>query len=231
MFCSIYIIRNTQNEKVYIGQTWKSIQKRLYEHKRHCNDIKRRSSKLANAMIKYGIEEFYIELLIIANTQEIADYWEIHFINRYNSISAGYNIKEGGSYGRHSAESITKMSEAKKGKLFSEEHKHNLSLAKIGTSNWHLIGNKFWVGRTHSEETRKILSDLGVGRRLSNEIKQKISASCTGVSKSSLKRFTKEIEMKISNEYSGDMTLECLACKYECSIATIYRIVKRYNNG
>lgn len=41
--CTIYVITNTANNKKYIGQTWKTIQKRWQQH---CTDEKN--------CIKYG---------------------------------------------------------------------------------------------------------------------------------------------------------------------------------
>jgi group I intron endonuclease len=231
MFCSIYIIRNTKNDKVYIGQTWKTIRKRFLEHKLHRNDTKRRSCKLANAMNKHGVDNFYIELLVFVHTQDIADYWESFFIDKSRSISSGYNIKAGGSHGRHSQETIKKISNAKKGIPFSEQHKNNISKSKIGTTNYHLVGNKFWVGRTHSVKTRQLLSNFGLGRKLSTEIRQKISNSSKGKLKLSIRKFNQETELLIKEEYEMERTtLDSLSKKYNCSIATIHRLVKRKND-
>ena len=58
----IYIIRNTINNKVYIGQTRTSVNQRWLEHLRHA----RYGDQVINrAMRKYGINKFYIETLEI----------------------------------------------------------------------------------------------------------------------------------------------------------------------
>lgn len=230
MFCNVYIIRNTQNNKVYIGQTWKCISNRLREHIRHRNDKRRRCTKLANAMNKYGINNFNIELLTIIHTQTISDYWENYFIEKYDSINNGYNIKNGGSKGRHSAETAAKISKALKGKEFSKNHRENISKSRIGKPNFYMVGNTIWLGKTHSEETKQKLREINKGKRLSKETKLKISKVQLGKPKFSLRKFTEEIEKQICLEYIGKMTFEQLSKKYNTSIATIHRVVKRGQN-
>ena len=89
----IYKITNDINNKVYIGKTEFSIQKRFQEH---CNDaFRNRNEKrpLYSAMRKYGIEHFHIELVEETNnTSEREIYW----IKFYNSYSNGYNATLGG---------------------------------------------------------------------------------------------------------------------------------------
>lgn len=97
----IYIIKNNINDKVYIGKTQYSIEKRFKEH---CNDyLKRREEKrpLYNAMKKYGIENFYIELIEDNIPDQEIDEKEIFYIRQYNSYigfenSNGYNATLGG---------------------------------------------------------------------------------------------------------------------------------------
>ena len=111
MFCSIYLITNSVNQKVYVGQTWMGIEKRFADHKsdRDSNQY----SKLHRAMRKHGKDNFYIQLLTVANTQETADYWEVYFIAKYDSLRSGYNIRAGGNHGRHSEATKTKMRKPK----------------------------------------------------------------------------------------------------------------------
>lgn len=89
----IYIIKNTINDKVYIGQA-KSSRKRFLEHCQ-LKDKKRNISIIDQAIEKYGKENFYFEIL----ESQIPDYneKEKYYIKLYNSISPnGYNIQEGG---------------------------------------------------------------------------------------------------------------------------------------
>ena len=90
----IYIIRNTVNSKVYIGQTRVSVDIRWKEHLRHA---KYGDQVINRAMRKYGVDKFYIETLEIC-TLDVLDYREIYYIDLYDSTnkSKGYNVSLGG---------------------------------------------------------------------------------------------------------------------------------------
>ena len=90
----IYIIRNTINNKVYIGQTKVSVEIRWQEHLRHA---KYGDQVINRAMRKYGVDKFYIETLEICDIN-IIDYREMYYIDLYDSTnkSKGYNVSIGG---------------------------------------------------------------------------------------------------------------------------------------
>lgn len=101
----IYIIRNTVNSKVYIGQTRTSIEQRWKEHLRHA----RYGDQVINkAMKKYGVDKFYVETLEICNV-ELLDYREMYYIDLYDSTdkSKGYNVSIGGSTPRFKRKSLS----------------------------------------------------------------------------------------------------------------------------
>ena len=89
----IYQIINDINNKIYIGKTEFSIDKRFKEH---CSDaFKERNEKrpLYSAMRKYGIEHFHIELIEETdNPEEREKYW----IEQKQSFKNGYNATLGG---------------------------------------------------------------------------------------------------------------------------------------
>jgi len=92
----LYIIKNKINNKIYIGQTKTSINKRWIGHKSKAN----KGSKLVihSAMRLHGIENFNIELLDTAISLEEANQKEYHLINEYNSkCPNGYNMVDGGN--------------------------------------------------------------------------------------------------------------------------------------
>ena len=96
----IYKIINNINNKVYIGKTEYSVEKRWKEH---CNDaFKDRNEKrpLYAAIRKYGIKNFSIELIEETNIPEEK---EIYWIKYYNSFENGYNATLGGD-GKHYAD-------------------------------------------------------------------------------------------------------------------------------
>lgn len=91
----IYKIYNDVNDKLYIGKTVSSIEKRFQEH---CGDSKKERCEkrpLYNAMNKYGIEHFFIELIEECDLKELSEK-EIYWIGYYNSYKNGYNATLGG---------------------------------------------------------------------------------------------------------------------------------------
>lgn len=94
----IYQIVNDINDKVYIGKTEFSIEKRFKEH---CvNAFKERNEKrpLYSAMRKYGIEHFHIELIEETNNPEER---EVYWIEQKRSFKNGYNATLGGDGKRY----------------------------------------------------------------------------------------------------------------------------------
>ena len=92
----IYIIRNTVNKKVYVGQTKVSLKLRFQNHlsaARHGKDY-----IIGKAIRKYGEDKFYIELLEECTKEELnarEKYW-ISYFNSTNN-KCGYNMSIGGN--------------------------------------------------------------------------------------------------------------------------------------
>lgn len=89
----IYQIVNDINDKVYVGKTNFSLEKRFKEH---CKDAFNRNYEkrpLYSAMRKYGVEHFYIELLEETDSPEER---EIYWIKQKYSYENGYNATKGG---------------------------------------------------------------------------------------------------------------------------------------
>lgn len=61
---SIYIIKNTVNDKVYIGQTTTTVHERFMAHMKPSTSKMRHTYKLYNAILKYGADKFYVETLL-----------------------------------------------------------------------------------------------------------------------------------------------------------------------
>ena len=92
----IYIIKNSINNKVYIGQTTLSMEDRWKTHLKPSVSKQRGSYKIYNAMNKYGKENFYCELLEENIPVEELNDREIYYIEKYNSFENGYNSTKGG---------------------------------------------------------------------------------------------------------------------------------------
>lgn len=116
----IYIIKNKINNKVYIGQTTRSLEWRFSHHKAQIN-CKNQCSALYSAFKKYGVENFWIEGIEQGDfTAEELNEKEIYYIQKYNSVSPnGYNLQLGGKCFGVSEETKKKMSEKMKGRQIS----------------------------------------------------------------------------------------------------------------
>lgn len=128
----IYIIRNTVNSKVYIGQTRNSIDQRWKEHLRHAQY----GDQIINrAMKKYGIDKFYIETLKICSIEDL-DEREMYYIDLYDSTdkSIGYNVSIGGNTPRFKRKplSISDLVDLYGNKGFSLDK----IAQKFGTTRW-----------------------------------------------------------------------------------------------
>lgn len=88
----IYKITNLLNNKIYIGQTIFTVEKRWDQHK---TASLIGETKLYRAMRKYGIENFSIETLEKCENELLSEK-EIKWIKFYNSYLNGYNMTLGG---------------------------------------------------------------------------------------------------------------------------------------
>jgi len=186
----IYLIRCLFNGKLYVGQTTQTLISRWRSHKY-------KGCRALNSAIKlYGPEAFEISILEEVEDREQLDIRESYWITELNTLAPkGYNLKTGGSRGKPSEdtrkrqafahkgrklpESVRKrMSESQQerrrqealvgaGPTFSDESKHKMRIAKLGSKQ--------------SELTRKKRSARMTGRVLPTEVKEKISKSHIGL--------------------------------------------------
>jgi hypothetical protein len=77
------------NGKSYIGQTSRTIFQRGKEHLRQSSGC----IKLKNAFTKYGHEECVMSVLKDNIPVVYLDWWENQFIDKFDSLENGYNIK------------------------------------------------------------------------------------------------------------------------------------------
>lgn len=87
----IYAIRNDINNRVYVGQTRKSLKQRFENHLRSLND----GSPIHRAMKIYGPEHFWIELLEECPVERL-DAAESAWIMMKQAYVKGYNASLGG---------------------------------------------------------------------------------------------------------------------------------------
>ena len=152
----IYKIVNKLNNKIYIGITAKSLNKRRQQHIQWSKH-KSRLYVIHKAINKYGINNFLFESIDNFCENEDACQKEIKYISLYNSfIPNGYNMTLGGEgvLGHkhpHSEETKNKISLTMTGIKKSEETKKNMKSAQIERNKWFKY--------KHSNEIKKIISD------------------------------------------------------------------------
>ncbi len=184
----IYMIRNTVNDKKYIGQTTTKLNKRA---RWTINGLRKYNRHLVFSLEKYGIENFERKILSIAINKKQLNQLEKNYIKKYNTINQdfGYNLMEGG----HDASSWNKGLSKEKQPFYNRKHtketKKKISMAL--------------TGRKLSEETKKKLSDINKGKIYSKEYKEKMSNILKGTRKGTDnsffgKKHSEETKKKIS---------------------------------
>lgn len=90
----VYKYTNKINNKVYIGQTKNTLAKRADNGRGYA-----KCPFFNNAIQKYGLENFDVEILKDSLTLNEANYWEEYYIKKFNSTNRdkGYNLKDGGN--------------------------------------------------------------------------------------------------------------------------------------
>lgn len=154
----IYFVEHKDTGRVYVGQTIRPLSKRWIEHQKssYCNLLYR-------AIKKYGKERFDIYPVDYANNQDELNAKEVFYINLLNSSSRefGFNLRAGGSHGKHSDESKHKMSVSVRKAYENPEFKAKLSAAKLGVKHAPERVAKVvasLTGKTATDEAKKSLS-------------------------------------------------------------------------
>lgn len=112
----IYKITNKINNKIYIGQTIRSVEERW---KRHINDAINNilDTHFARAIRYYKPENFTLEIIDIANNQDELNKKEQYWIQYYDSTNYGYNETDaiskcgGNTYKSKTPEEMKQISE------------------------------------------------------------------------------------------------------------------------
>ena len=128
MTIGCYILTNSTNNKMYVGQS-KHIEKRLIEHKySYTNNL------IHKAIKKYGFNSFKASIweCLYADIDELEEFLiaelSSQIPNGYNISSGGYSLKGIPRTQEHNA----KIGTSNKGKVRSEETKEKLRQANLG---------------------------------------------------------------------------------------------------
>lgn len=141
----IYIIKNDVNDKVYIGLS-NNIQRRWRDH--HYLTSVNDKSGIHQAMRKYGVNHFYIEVLEeLPSDRQLMGEREKYWIDYYDSYHHGYNETIGGDLSQGRAKLTekdvvdirTRYKNLERCMIVYQDYKD-----KIGRSGF----NKIWKGET-----------------------------------------------------------------------------------
>lgn len=160
----IYKITCKVNKKQYIGQTTQNPYyyfKQTYVYGRGKDRV-----KIANAIKKYGIDNFRFDVIDSATDKVTLDELEDYYISFWNTIEVGFNCKGGGSNGKHSQETCNKISLSLTGNRHSDESKSKMSVAQ--------------KGKLVTQETKKKLYQCNIGKKHSELTKSKMSVARKG---------------------------------------------------
>lgn len=216
----VYKVTNSVNSKVYIGKTIETLEKRKDEHYRNAFNYLL-ESKFYRAIRKYGFENFVWEIIATYSTNEECLAGEIEFIKTYSSFTEGYNMTIGG--------------EGSLGRIVSDETKE-----KIRTSlKTYYIDGPRRSGFTHSEETRKLISEKvrssnrkvrtgpmsDAAKQKMRERKQKVLLA--GTYKPANTKLSRDQVLAIKYLIStGAYSQKCISNAFGISTAALYNIVK-----
>ena len=186
----IYMIRNTVNNRVYIGQSI-DVKMRIWHHKDRLKRNVTENWPLQEDWNKYGEEAF--EFIILEECDKsMLDELERKYIQIYKSVyeEGGYNLENGGISGfKSSPTSVRKMTDSLKGRFAGENNPmygrhipHTEEWKQWASERFSGKGNPMYgVHLTISEERKKEMSiqNSGTGnpfygKRHSEETKQKI---------------------------------------------------------
>jgi group I intron endonuclease len=174
IFGFIYKIKNIINNKIYIGQTTRKLNKRIYEYKAAFKYGSFYNQHLLNAYNKYGWDCFEFSVIDTAETIDELNNKEIGYIQEYksNQKEFGYNIESDRRNAIPDTETINKMSKSHLGAKQTEVW-INKRIAKAGSMD----AQKY--GRKKSKEDKEYLSSISpkywLGKNRDNKTKQKIS--------------------------------------------------------
>lgn len=177
-------VHTSPSGKKYVGQTRKSPEERWGKNGSHYLKKEKNGEYMhaafAQAIIKYGWDNFKHEIILSDLTKEEADNLEKLLIEEFNTKNRkyGYNLKDGGlGGGGFSEETLKKMSEVHKGVKQSEETIKKRAEKLKGENNPN-------YGKPMSKEQRNKISDSKkgknnhmYGKHFKEETKQKIKES------------------------------------------------------
>lgn len=175
----VYKYTNKINGKIYIGITTKSLRERHREHMKSLRD----GTYFHNAIKKHGIDAFNLEIIDKAQTRDELCQLERHYIEQYKSFayrddSNGYNCTIGGDgmtgqlgklNSQYGVSPRERMSEEQYNDWLEKIRNPSDEVRKKISDAWK--DNKYFLGKKHTDETKKRMSELKKGREALNKVK------------------------------------------------------------
>ena len=193
----IYKITNPKN-KVYIGQSV-DIDARLYRYKKIKNC--KVQTKIYNSLRKYGVENHTFEVVWLCNVSEL-NYFERKFQLKYNAIGqTGLNCKITGDDDRSG--------------YASDEYRK-----KIG---FNALGNKYMLGKKHSDITRKKMSERKTGVKFTEAAKRNMKFAQSLVT-DEIKAKRKEALLNCGHDFGAKKIVDISTGTIYKSISEVSRI-------
>lgn len=153
-FYWIYIIENTKNHKIYVGQTNNLYLRCL----RYLGFYFRKTSDqyMTTVLIEEGIGNFKMYPIRKTDNRSYINELEKYYIKKYNSIENGYNISPGGSLNRdRKYTNMTKMAKSKVAVAINPEKKEI-----IFTTGLKLFGDYLGKGKDMVKNTARRCSQI-----------------------------------------------------------------------
>ena len=231
----IYKITNKVNGKSYIGQTRYTIEFRWKQHQH-----KKDNTYFHNAIKKYGIENFSIEILEECNIEDLNSR-EIYYIAKYDTFNNGYNLTIGGdgnrrlllddSYNEIKELYLSGFSSNKIATLYKVDKASIVKILKaLGVK---IRSNK--LGINH-QEFLELIQDYQSGYSL-RELAKRYDCSPVGLEEYLIKKGVnlrdkysilndeKSQESLINDYLDGDLKVSEIQSKYHCSYNTFTKIL------
>lgn len=231
----IYKITNKVNNKVYIGQTRYTLEFRWRQHQH-----KKDNTYFHNAIHKYGIENFELEILEECDI-ELLNSKEMFYIAKYDSFKNGYNLTIGGDGNRRllldsQYDEIKELylSGFSSNKIATLYKVDKGTIVKILKSlDVKLRSNKLNI---NNQEFLELVEDYKSGYSL-KELAKRYDCSATGIKDFLIRKGVdikekynilknEEAQQNIINEYlDGKESLKDLLGKHHCSYNTFTKIL------
>lgn len=185
----VYGLVDPRDNKIkYIG---KGCGNRMFLHVKYAKtdkDVSHNFNKLTELkeILGAGYEDIAYCKLYETNDENEAYYQETAFIDQYHTLAPnGWNLNRGGLGGfSPTEEALEKRRNSLKGHIVSQETRQKISKSNKGKSKGQ--GQRWsgeehpWIGKQHSESSKKKMSLAKIGKKLSQETKQKLSERSSG---------------------------------------------------